>query len=353
VFNEDSVSTGAAQENDADSLDKINEQIADLLRAEAEREVRAERAAIRARYPATETLLGGDRVTFVKVDPTNEASVARVHSAIAWKYRDNPRPKCRRRRLVAIRIEEFERYMAHRYGRALPDDDAGRHDLTILLNHIAQISDIDSKYMRMHAAARVWTRRPDMTCWMDDAEMDVLIDRIIQKPRRYSAKRLGELTGLTEEEHKLLGITSFWPHTWIKEEVRAKQHERKQSSDRKAKTAKRRAYGVVSREEYLAKSKSRTKPWEAAGFKCRRTWERHMKKAAAQTQTQDVSQVCRSYKKKDSYRGDTPATIKRDGLPVWITMMPVADLNRLVKITTTCGIGAMISKIGLHDRIAA
>ena len=38
---------------------------------------------------------------------------------------------------------------------------------------------------------------------------------------------------------------------------------------------KRRRNGVRTRAEYEANSISKTKPWEAAGFKCRRTWERH------------------------------------------------------------------------------
>jgi hypothetical protein len=41
----------------------------------------------------------------------------------------------------------------------------------------------------------------------------------------------------------------------------------------------RRAAGVQTRDRYLAKCKSRTKPWLAAGFNCRSTWERHQKKA--------------------------------------------------------------------------
>ena len=49
--------------------------------------------------------------------------------------------------------------------------------------------------------------------------------------------------------------------------------------DRERRDKKRRDAGVQTREEYLAKCKSHTKPWLAAGFKCRRTWERHQKKA--------------------------------------------------------------------------
>ena len=49
--------------------------------------------------------------------------------------------------------------------------------------------------------------------------------------------------------------------------------------DRERNDKNRRDAGVQTRDEYLAKCKSRTKPWLAAGFNCRSTWERHQKKA--------------------------------------------------------------------------
>jgi hypothetical protein len=49
--------------------------------------------------------------------------------------------------------------------------------------------------------------------------------------------------------------------------------------DRERNDKKRRVAGIQTHEEYLAGCKSRTKPWLAAGFNCRSTWERHLKKA--------------------------------------------------------------------------
>ncbi|MGY4479968.1 hypothetical protein [Bradyrhizobium sp. USDA 3364] len=305
------------------TLEDINDHIAEILREEAKAALHADRraeidAAVRAdRAPMTAMLVGADHGEFgliIRSDPNDKANIARAHAAIARKYRDDQRPRLCRRGLVAVRIEEFERYMAHRYGRTLPDD-AGRHDLTILLNHIAQAGDIGSVYCRMRGTAKVWARctvplgdgASRVTYWMSDTEMDELIALILKRPRRYTAKKLGELTGLTEAEHKLLGITSWWPHTWNTAEVRADQRERRKTNDREAKKAKRRGEGAVTREEYLAQSKSRTEPWLAAGFKCRRTWERHIKKAAALSETQECRKSVASVRK-DSYRAEQPAT---------------------------------------------
>lgn len=287
------------------TIDEINDRIADILREEAEREARAERVgnllALAIKSP-TVTILDRrpDGSTLViKTNPTNKSQVARARAAIAHVYRHNT-GRCRRRSLLAARIAELERYMGHRYGRMLPDDDAGRHDLTILLNHLAQIR--DSAYGRMRATARVWTRVKPGLSWIDDAELDELIGRIIARPRRYTAKKLGELTRLTEEEHAALGITSWWPYTWGEADVRADQKQRRQAGDRDAKTAKRRRNGVIPREEYEAKSKSQTKPWEALGMS-RPTYYRKLKAGEISDET-SVSPLL----EEDSYRADTPVS---------------------------------------------
>jgi hypothetical protein len=227
---------------------------------------------------------------------------------------------------VAIRIEQIERYLLHRYGRTLPDDDAGRHDLTILLNHLAQ-NRAGNPHGKMRAALRVWAR------WMPDDEANELIAQILKRPRRYTAKKLGELTLLTEEEHKLLGITSWWPHTWKEDKVRADQRGRKQARDRDAVTAKRRKAGVVSRDEYLANSKSRTEPWKAEGVS-RRTWERRRK---AEDCRKSVASI-----RESSNRSDTLATP-----PIWMTDMPPSDVMKLIKLTS--GVSISLAKIGIVD----
>jgi hypothetical protein len=58
-------------------------------------------------------------------------------------------------------------------------------------------------------------------------------------------------------------------------------------AERGAQKAARRKAKRTPRAEYEANSASRTRPWEAAGFKCRRTWERHGKPPVAS----GVSQV--------------------------------------------------------------
>ena len=53
--------------------------------------------------------------------------------------------------------------------------------------------------------------------------------------------------------------------------------EARRARDRLRKAVKRRAAGCVSRAAYEANSASGLKPWIAAGFKTRCTWDRHGK----------------------------------------------------------------------------
>ncbi|QOZ33706.1 hypothetical protein XH92_20270 [Bradyrhizobium sp. CCBAU 53421] len=245
------------QEDEAARLDKINETFADAAREDAERESHADHAALDARLAR---IVQGTGVK--RVNPHDKAAVAAAHAWISKRYEDVLEPRIQPSRAIGvIRLREFEAYLFHRYGRALPDDDAGRHDLTILLNCIALVGEVGSTFYRARASANIWAPRTDRR------ELAELIAFIMKRPRRYSAKKLGELTGLTEEEHTLLGITSFWPHTWNEADVRDGQKQRRKDNDRERKTTERRRNGVVDRTEWLAgNSKSRAEPWNALGM---------------------------------------------------------------------------------------
>jgi hypothetical protein len=235
----------------------------------------------------------------------DSAAVARLHHRmIPWKYRDVPEPRIAPSRdLPAVRLREFERYLCYRYGSALPDDDAGRCDLTILLNMLARLGGPEGISFRMRAVAKVWSRDRDTNiCWIDDGDLDKLVGSIIARPRRYTAKKLGEMTRLTEQEHAMLGITSLWAHTWNEAEVRADQKQRRQARDREAKKAKRAANSSGRRRG--RPKKEGIPAWQAAGFKSERTYYRHKASGETPRETQKVAEkMCRLYKK-DSYRGD-------------------------------------------------
>src|SRR4051794_16491709 len=60
------------------------------------------------------------------------------HNEVAWRYR-RKRRRASRPKFVNIRKAELERLFADRYGRSLPDDDAGRADLRLMADHLCQL----------------------------------------------------------------------------------------------------------------------------------------------------------------------------------------------------------------------
>jgi len=99
------------------TLDDINDSITEILREDAEREARAERAAnllaLAIKSPTVAILdrRDGGSTLVIRTNPTDKAQVARAHAAIAHVYRHNTGPGCHRRSLVATRIAELEHYM--------------------------------------------------------------------------------------------------------------------------------------------------------------------------------------------------------------------------------------------------
>ena len=84
-------------------------------------------------------------------------------------------------------------------------------------------------------------------------------------------------------EHQTLGVMKIGAFNVPKAERQKLRRERyrprKRAKERAWRQRQRRAKGMKPREQYEAESVSRTKPWLAAGFRCRRTWERHGKPA--------------------------------------------------------------------------
>jgi hypothetical protein len=178
------------------------------------------------------------------------------------EFQNERRVKSRRRdkrpfSMAALRCKELNRLFTYRYGRVLPDDDAGWDDARIMVHHLGKLTrDTDWRINN-------WLdlRAPRMT----DGDRAKLLAEVQDKPRRWSAAKLG----LTDAERRHLKITTIGAIDVPKAE-RAK---RRKELDRKAKVEQRRAAGVRPRAEFLAKSLCNTKPWVALGMS-RASWYR-------------------------------------------------------------------------------
>jgi hypothetical protein len=179
------------------------------------------------------------------------------HHEIAVRYRNGKKPTS----MAPLRCAEIRRLFVSRYGRVLPDDDAGRDDARIMCHHLALMS--GDQRLRMKSWLTVWTP------WMSADEMASLITNVIAKPIRWRADTMAGRLGLMEADRARLGITTIGAVDVSKAEREAARKARK----RQAKREKRRAKGAIARREHLAQSKEQAKPWITEGIS-RRTWYR-------------------------------------------------------------------------------
>lgn len=186
-------------------------------------------------------------------------TAAARHAEIARRY---SRPRDRREpfSVGAVRPTQIERLFVYRYGRQLPDDDAGHDDAFVMANALA---------WRPNAQRRIPAWLSLWAPWMSRTEAQALTAKVIAKPIRWRADKLGKRLNLVEVDRTRLRITTIGAVDVDKAGRQARRKERARLRDEQ----RRRSAGATSRAEYEAKSISKARPWEALGMS-RRTWYR-------------------------------------------------------------------------------
>jgi hypothetical protein len=177
------------------------------------------------------------------------------HEKIAKRYR---RPKGRSTRaptlFAHLRMAELERLFFDRCGsNNLPDDDAGRDDLRLWLDHAAQLG-----IHYITGRARV------LACWLTEGELDGEIKRA-GRGKYWTADDLGKELNLTDAERTRLDIRTIAPVD------RTKSQRMKRSKRRRATAEARRRANAGAKPHAL--SEARRKPWLALGIS-ERTYHR-------------------------------------------------------------------------------
>lgn len=165
--------------------------------------------------------------------------------------------------MAALRVAELNRLFVHRYGRELPDDDAGRDDAQIIAHHIAAFSIQPEKRIVDWLGLRAPWMAPEIAGNLATA---VLVKRI-----RWTADKLAARLGLTSAERNRLKITTIGAIDQTKAERLAERQKRKRHADRERRRRKRQA--AKSRTDYETQSMTRQKPWEGLGMS-RASWYR-------------------------------------------------------------------------------
>jgi hypothetical protein len=102
--------------------------------------------------------------------------------------------------LLAIRISELSRYLSHRHGETLSDDDAGRDDAFVMANHLVHTKGADR-------AVRSWLnlRAP----WMAQDDVDELAATAVRLRLRWTADKLAQRIGLDDATRTALRIKTI------------------------------------------------------------------------------------------------------------------------------------------------
>jgi hypothetical protein len=131
--------------------------------------------------------------------------------------------------------KHIKRVLCLRYrGHTLPDDDAGREDFEVLCHaSFAGLHPIDVD-TAIAKTATLWAP------WMTEAEVDGLIDQVIDHPRHFTKKTLGQALNLTQAVRMHLDAMAYsiWPVDLTHEQW--KQAKAQKDRERSRNRAKRR-----------------------------------------------------------------------------------------------------------------
>lgn len=194
-----------------------------------------------------------------------------------WARIDRRSNKRRERQPVSmavLRIAELNRLFVHRYGRELPDDDAGRDDAQIVAHHIAALS--------IQPERRIVDWLGLRAPWMAPEIAGNLATAVLVKRIRWTADKLAVRLGLTSAERNRLKITTIGAIDQTKAERLVERRKRKRQADRERCRRARLAKGAKSRTDYETQSMTRQKPWENLGMS-RASWYRAGKPSAGET----------------------------------------------------------------------
>lgn len=203
-------------------------------------------------------------------------NLAARHAEIAKRYerhRLGSKPS-----IAVLRVRDLGKILDSRYGPTIPDDDAGRDDLLIVLHHLVWLTG-DSRKRILGILA---LRAP----WMATTEANNIAQCVLAKPLKWKADVLAWRLGLTLAERRALRVTTIGACDAPKA-VRAKL---RKAADKERKRASRLAAGARPRSDYEGRSLAKTRPWEYLSLS-ERTWYRRGKPEVAEVRPQHTDSL--------------------------------------------------------------
>lgn len=132
----------------------------------------------------------------MRVRPSPELVAAR-QAEIARRYRRGARKRSSPRQLAVLRVHELGRLYKARYGDVMPDDDAGRDDMMLVLHHLVGLPQGPRR-------CAVWLEQ--WAPWINIGDQRTMIAAAATSSRAWSADQLAWRLGLTMQDRTTLQI---------------------------------------------------------------------------------------------------------------------------------------------------
>lgn len=167
--------------------------------------------------------------------------------------------------ILELRLRDLSRLRAGRYGETMPDTPDTRRLISIIAQHLAAMPGAKAlqtipSWLSLYAP------------WCTPPQAAILIADVLNAPKFWKAHDLAWALKLTAADRKALRITTIGACD-MSPAQRAKQRKLMKRLEREE---KRRAKGAIPREQYLAKSLMKLKPWQQQGIS-RAHWYRLQK----------------------------------------------------------------------------
>lgn len=188
---------------------------------------------------------------------------------VQWFSEKQKQKPLRRRspmQLVTLRLHDLAKLFRGRYGHLLPDDDAGRDDLFVAVNHLACLPHPQKPIEHW---IELWAP------WLTVKERKAIVGDALACPMRWKADALAWRMRLTAADRHALGITTIGAI----DENKSARKKRRKAQARKRMAKLRRQQGRKSRKAYKEQSLEQATPWEYEGIS-RATWYRRKRETA-------------------------------------------------------------------------
>ena len=135
---------------------------------------------------------------------------------------------------IRTRIADLTKVLRWHCGIALPDDDAGREYLALMIDHLGHLPDGSHRASKF---AEVWAP------WCTTDDLRKLVEASKRTPRWWKADELGRELNLSQLHRQELGVSTIAPYDISSNELLALRRRRKADRERERRLQRRAAQG--------------------------------------------------------------------------------------------------------------